>query len=99
MVNHNGGYFDRLMMTNAEFLCSMEPEAEENCDSLLNTAMQVDPMNVEAIQALASVRMSQQRTDDARACVLQAWGLWKDIPAGQWPTIEAIDKSDYLPLG
>jgi cytochrome c-type biogenesis protein CcmH/NrfG len=60
----------------------MEPEAEQNCDSLLNLAMQVDPENVEALQSLASVRMSQQRPDEARTYVLQAWALWKDLPTG-----------------
>jgi len=61
----------------------MEPEAEQNCESLLALAIQADPSNVEVLQSLASVRMSQQRQDDARKCVEQAWSLWKDLPPGE----------------
>lgn len=66
---------------------SMEPEAEQNCESLLGLAIQADPSNVEVLQSLASVRMSQQRQDDARKYVEQAWRLWKDLRPGntiQW---------------
>lgn len=65
-------------------LVSMEPEAEQNCESLLNLAIQADPSNVEVLQSMASVRMSQQRPDDARKCIEQAWGLWNDLPPGTY---------------
>ena len=32
---------------------------------------------------LASVRMSQQRPDDAKACLEQAWSQWKDLDLGK----------------
>jgi thioredoxin-like negative regulator of GroEL len=60
----------------------MEEEAEKNCESLLNLAMQADPRNPEVLQSMASVRMSQQRSDEARTCVEQAWDLWKDLSTG-----------------
>jgi hypothetical protein len=49
---------------------------------LLFKAQQVDPGNSEALQALASVRMSQQRPDDAKECLEQAWSAWKDLELG-----------------
>ncbi|EMD31322.1 hypothetical protein CERSUDRAFT_119884 [Gelatoporia subvermispora B] len=59
-------------------LC-FDPTAEHTCENLLNMALQVDPGNAEALQALASVRLSQQRPDDAKACLEQAWTSWKDF--------------------
>ena len=63
-------------------LHSMEEDAEKNCESLLNLALQADPQNSEVLQSMASVRMSQQRPDEARTYVEQAWSLWKDVPTG-----------------
>nr|VWO96198.1 Myo-inositol-2-dehydrogenase [Ganoderma boninense] len=59
-------------------LCD-DPAAEKTCEDLLNLALQTDPGNTEALQALASVRMSQQRPDDAKVCLEQAWLQWKDL--------------------
>ena len=61
----------------------MEEEAEQNCESLLNLAIQADPENIEALQSLASVRLSQQRPEDAKALVEQSWFLWKELPVGK----------------
>jgi cytochrome c-type biogenesis protein CcmH/NrfG len=59
------------------------PEAEQTCEDLLTKAQQVDPGNTEALQALASVRMSQQRPDDAKQCLERSWATWKDLDLGQ----------------
>ncbi|KAI0707353.1 TPR-like protein [Earliella scabrosa] len=59
-------------------LCD-DPAAEKTCEDLLNLALQTDPGNTEALQALASVRMSQQRPEDAKVCLEQAWSQWKDL--------------------
>ncbi|EIW57553.1 uncharacterized protein TRAVEDRAFT_169445 [Trametes versicolor FP-101664 SS1] len=59
-------------------LC-FDPAAEKTCEDLLNLALQTDPGNTEALQAFASVRMSQQRPDDAKAYLEQAWSQWKDL--------------------
>ncbi|PPQ64590.1 hypothetical protein CVT26_001988 [Gymnopilus dilepis] len=59
-------------------LCD-QPEAEKTCEDLLMLALQTDPGNPEALQTLASVRMSQSRPDDAKQCLEQAWSTWKDL--------------------
>ncbi|KAH9945181.1 uncharacterized protein BXZ73DRAFT_73368 [Epithele typhae] len=59
-------------------LCD-DPAAEKTCEDLLGLALQTDPGNTEALQALASVRMSQERPDDAKVCLEQAWKSWKDL--------------------
>jgi hypothetical protein len=61
---------------------SFDPAAESNCDELLKSALQVDPENTEALQTLASVRMSQQRPDEAKELLEKAWLSWKDLGAG-----------------
>ncbi|KAJ2914070.1 hypothetical protein MD484_g6335, partial [Candolleomyces efflorescens] len=58
-------------------LC-FEPEAEKTCEDLLNLALQTDPNNPEALQTFASVKMSQQKPEDAKQCLEQAWSVWKD---------------------
>ncbi|KAI0833481.1 hypothetical protein BC628DRAFT_1406501 [Trametes gibbosa] len=59
-------------------LC-FDPAAEKTCEDLLDLALQTDPGNTEALQTFASVRMSQQRPDDAKVCLEQAWSQWKDL--------------------
>ncbi|KAI0316411.1 TPR-like protein [Amylostereum chailletii] len=59
-------------------LC-FDPEAEKTCEDLLELALKTDSENNEALQSLASVRMSQQRPDDARALLEKAWFSWKDL--------------------
>lgn len=61
---------------------SFDPAAPKTCEDLLNSALQTDPGNPEALQALASVRMSQQRPDDAKQCLEQSWSAWKDLDLG-----------------
>lgn len=61
-------------------LCD-DPAAERTCEDLLGTALQLDPANAEALQALASVRISQSRPDEAKQCLEQAWAQWKDLDA------------------
>lgn len=78
-------YVELVVVPTISFLIycpSFEPEAEKTCEDLLNLALQTDPNNAEALQALASVRMSQQRPDDARQCLEQAWSAWKDLDTG-----------------
>ncbi|EJD51287.1 TPR-like protein [Auricularia subglabra TFB-10046 SS5] len=59
-------------------LC-MEENAEATCDALLARAAQIDENNAEALEALASCRMSQNRPDDARVAVERSWAQWKDL--------------------
>jgi cytochrome c-type biogenesis protein CcmH/NrfG len=64
------------------WLSSFDPAAESNCEELLKAALQVDSENTEALQALASVRMSQQRPDEAKGLLEKTWLSWKDLDAG-----------------
>ncbi|KAJ7035086.1 hypothetical protein C8F04DRAFT_1210500 [Mycena alexandri] len=59
-------------------LC-FDPAAPQTCEDLLASALQTDPGNAEALQALASVRMSQERPEEAKQCLQQAWSAWKDL--------------------
>ncbi|VDC04773.1 unnamed protein product [Peniophora sp. CBMAI 1063] len=61
-------------------LC-FDPGAENTCEALLARALNVSPGNAEALQALASVRMSQSRPEDAKALLEQSWLSWKDLDA------------------
>lgn len=47
----------------------MEPEAEETCDQLASFALSSDPDNIEALDCLASVRLSQSRNNEAKQIV------------------------------
>jgi len=59
-------------------LC-FDPAAEKKCEDLLNLALHTDPGNAEALQSFASVRLSQQRPEEARQYLEQAWLAWKDF--------------------
>jgi len=47
----------------------MEPEAEKTCDHLASLALSSDPDNIEALDCLASVRLSQSRNNEAKQIV------------------------------
>ncbi|KAF8312478.1 TPR-like protein [Clavulina sp. PMI_390] len=59
-------------------LC-MEPEAEQTCDSLISMALSADPNNVEALDSLASVRLSQSRGEEAKQVVEKAWEITQSL--------------------
>ncbi|KAI4198178.1 MAG: hypothetical protein LQ350_005465 [Teloschistes chrysophthalmus] len=61
---------------------SWESDAESRCESLITEAMLVAPECPEALQTLASVRISQTRMDEARKALTQSIEIWKDLPAG-----------------
>ena len=61
---------------------SFEPEAEQTCDQLASLAVQSDPDNLEALECLASVRMSQNKPEEARSALERAWNLLKDLEPG-----------------
>jgi hypothetical protein len=64
--------------------CSFDPAAETTCERLISLALETDENNVEALQTLASVRLSQQRPDEARQYLEKAWNGWKDLDLGAW---------------
>lgn len=61
---------------------SFDPAAEETCERLIGLALETDVNNVEALQTLASVRLSQQRPNEAKECLEKAWNGWKDLELG-----------------
>lgn len=61
----------------------MEPEAEEQCDKLISLAISTDPENVEALDSLASVRLSQSRNEEAEQIVHKAWTITSALEPGQ----------------
>ncbi|KAI0049808.1 TPR-like protein [Auriscalpium vulgare] len=67
-----------VWMDPAYDLC-FDPAAESTCEELLQAALKVDPDNTEALQSLASVRMSQSRPDEAKEILEKAWTSWKDL--------------------
>lgn len=56
----------------------MEPDAEERCEKYVTEALLVVPTSAEALQTLASVRISQQRGEDAIAALKRSFAVWKD---------------------
>lgn len=60
----------------------MESDAEQRCEKYVTEALLVVPTSVEALQTLASVRVSQQRVDDAVAALQRSFSLWKDLDVG-----------------
>ncbi|RJE21330.1 TPR domain protein [Aspergillus sclerotialis] len=59
---------------------SWEEDAEARCESLITEALMVNPNAPEVLQTLASIRISQQRMDDARAALARSLSIWKDLP-------------------
>jgi tetratricopeptide (TPR) repeat protein len=57
-----------------------EEDAESRCESLITEALLVNPHAPEVLQTLASIRISQLRTDDARAALSKSIDLWKELP-------------------
>jgi len=62
-------------------LC-MEADAEARCEGYVTEAILAVPESPEALQTLASVRISQQRMEDAVAALQRAFAGWKDAVDG-----------------
>ncbi|KAK7951859.1 uncharacterized protein PG986_007587 [Apiospora aurea] len=83
---------DELRQKHAMTLCavseiymtdlSWEADAEARCEALVTEATMVAPDFAETWQTLASVRISQERFDDAKAALIRSMDLWKDLPTG-----------------
>lgn len=61
---------------------SWEDDAEQRCEQLITEAVAVCPERLSAgvLQTLASVRISQDRMDEARKALSFSMSIWKDIP-------------------
>ncbi|KAK3067842.1 hypothetical protein LTR53_015032 [Teratosphaeriaceae sp. CCFEE 6253] len=59
---------------------SWDADAEARCDSLVTEAMSVeDETSPEVLQTLASVRLSQERKEDARAALTRSLESWRGL--------------------
>lgn len=59
---------------------SWEDDAEARCENLITEALTVeDETSPEVLQTLASVRLSQERKDDARAALTRSIASWSDL--------------------
>lgn len=59
---------------------SWEADAEARCESLITAAVGVeDETSPEVLQTLASVRLSQERLDDAQAALRRSLAAWQDL--------------------
>ena len=76
-------YVRRFVDADVPKCISFEPTAEETCESLLKTAFETDPDNTEALIQLASLRLSQQREEEAKEAALKAWRAMEGLDAGQ----------------
>lgn len=56
--------------------CCFEEDAEQKCEEFAKAALDSDPTNPEAYQTLASLRLSQQRPDEARDQIIKGVALW-----------------------
>ncbi|KAK5946928.1 hypothetical protein PMZ80_001073 [Knufia obscura] len=77
----------------AEALCGMaevymtdlswEEDAEQRCEQLVTEAIAICPESLSAgvLQTLASIRISQDRLDEAKRTLAQSLAIWKGIPA------------------
>ncbi|CAN6646247.1 assembly chaperone of RPL4 [Trichomonascus vanleenenianus] len=57
-------------------LC-MEPEAESQCEKLITEALMIDESVPESWSVLGSIRLSQQRDDDAKQALEKSWELFQ----------------------
>ncbi|CAG8568267.1 5842_t:CDS:2 [Acaulospora morrowiae] len=56
--------------------CCFEPDAESKCEEYLKQALEIDPSNPEVHQLLASVRLSQQKNEEAKVALEKSLDLW-----------------------
>lgn len=59
---------------------SFEDEAEGECERLMTEALLVAPQSSEALQTLASVRISQVRVEEARGALGRSMEMWAELP-------------------
>ena len=57
---------------------SLEDCAEEECERLITEALLVAPDSAEALQTLASVRISQLKTEEARGALRRSMEVWSE---------------------
>lgn len=71
----NSGIFASIEIWMTD-LC-MELEAESKCNELIEFSLSIDPSNPESLSLLSSIRISQQRQQDAINALNKSWELFK----------------------
>jgi hypothetical protein len=66
------------MLTVASY--SFDADAGAKCDALMTEAVLFSPESPAVLQTLASVRISEERIDDARSALTRSMELWKYLP-------------------
>lgn len=71
-------------------LC-MEENAETECEKYVTNALLADDKSSEALQTMASMRLSQSRVEDAKTTLRNSMSIWQDQVPGtpQFPTYAA----------
>ena len=59
---------------------SFEDEAERECEKVITEALLIAPNSPEALQTLASVRISQLKVEEARGALRRSMELWSELP-------------------
>lgn len=72
----NQGIFAKIEIWMTD-LC-MEPEAEDQCNDLIAYSLELDDQNPESLSLLSSIRISQQRVDEAKEALKTSWTLFQD---------------------
>ena len=72
---------------------SFEDDAEQKCEAYITEAVAVCPDELAAgtLQVLASVRISQERVEEAKQALQRSMSVWKDIP----PEAESDSRPDF----
>ncbi|RHZ64213.1 hypothetical protein Glove_326g175 [Diversispora epigaea] len=70
--------------------CCFESNAELKCEEYLNQALEIDSNNSEVYQILASVRISQQRNNEAKSALLKSLDIWSHLEPGN-PLVPSYD--------
>lgn len=93
----NQGIFAKIEIWMTD-LC-MEPEAERQCDELIGYSLSLDAENPEALSLLASIRISQQRPDEAKELVMKSWALFQQKKTALEEAATSHEASDSLEVG
>lgn len=71
----NQGIFAKIEIWMTD-LC-MEPNAESECDELIEFSLSIDNTNPEAYSLLSSIRISQQNMEEAKEALKKSWELFQ----------------------
>jgi tetratricopeptide (TPR) repeat protein len=77
-------------------LFSDEPQAEAECVRVLEEALSYDDSDWEALQSLASVRISQSDKNSASELMLRSYESWKEADLDEKPSYESRISSSKL---